>query len=88
MAKYIVAHDVGTTNNKAVLVGVDGQVYGKVLRPYDIKYPQPGWAEQDPEDWWSAVTRDDETASLRNRNVPCGHFVRHVFNADAWHCAC
>ncbi len=56
MAKYIIAHDVGTTNNKAVLVGVGGEVHGKVLHPYDIKYPRPGWAEQDPEDWWSAVT--------------------------------
>ncbi len=56
MAKYIVAHDVGTTNNKAVLVNVEGGVYGRVLKPYDIKYPRPGWAEQDPEDWWSAVT--------------------------------
>ena len=56
MAKYIVAHDVGTTNNKAVLVNVEGGVHGRVLKPYDIKYPRPGWAEQDPEDWWSAVT--------------------------------
>ncbi|MCX5996558.1 MAG: FGGY-family carbohydrate kinase [Chloroflexi bacterium] len=56
MAKYIIAHDVGTTNNKAVLVGVGGEVHGKVLHPYDINYPRPGWAEQDPEDWWSAVT--------------------------------
>ena len=50
MAKYILAHDVGTTNNKAVLVGIEGEVHGKVLKPYDIKYPRPGWAEQDPED--------------------------------------
>jgi len=56
MAKYIVAHDVGTTNNKAVLVNVEGGVHGRVLKPYDIKYPRPGWAEQDPEDWWGAVT--------------------------------
>lgn len=56
MTKYIIAHDVGTSNNKAVLVGVDGGVHGKAIRPYDIKYPKPGWAEQDPEDWWKAVT--------------------------------
>jgi xylulokinase len=56
MTKYIIAHDVGTSNNKAVLVGVEGGVHGKVLKAYDIKYPRPGWAEQDPEDWWGAVT--------------------------------
>ncbi|MGA2159311.1 MAG: FGGY-family carbohydrate kinase [Dehalococcoidia bacterium] len=58
MAKYIIAHDVGTTNNKAVLVDVGGGVRGKVLYPYEIKYPRPGWAEQDPDkDWWKAVTQ-------------------------------
>ncbi len=56
MTKYIIAHDVGTTNNKAVLVGVEGKVHGKVIHPFATKYPEPGWAEQDPEDWWSAVT--------------------------------
>jgi len=56
MAKYIVAHDVGTSNTKAVLVDVEGKVHGRVVRPYDIKYPKPGWAEQDPEDWWKAMT--------------------------------
>ena len=55
MAKYIIAHDVGTTNNKAVLVGLDGLVYGKVLEPYDLIFPKPGWVEQNPEDWWRVV---------------------------------
>lgn len=56
MAKFIVAHDVGTSNNKAVLVDMEGGVHGKVLQPYDIRYPRPGWAEQDPEEWWKAIT--------------------------------
>ncbi|MDD5398463.1 MAG: FGGY-family carbohydrate kinase [Dehalococcoidia bacterium] len=56
MAKYIIAHDVGTSNSKAVLVDVEGKVHGRVVSPYDIKYPKPGWAEQDPEDWWKAMT--------------------------------
>ncbi len=57
MAKYIVAHDVGTSNNKAVLVDVEGRVHGRSVSSYEIKYPKPGWAEQDPEDWWKAVTQ-------------------------------
>jgi xylulokinase len=56
MAKYIIAHDVGTSNNKAVLVDVEGRAHGRSVAPYAIKYPRPGWAEQDPEDWWKAVT--------------------------------
>ncbi len=56
MTKYIIAHDVGTSNNKAALVDVDGGVHGRAVSPYEIKYPRPGWAEQDPEDWWKAMT--------------------------------
>ncbi|MEE8469853.1 MAG: FGGY-family carbohydrate kinase [Dehalococcoidia bacterium] len=57
MAKYIIAHDVGTSRNKAVLVDAEGQVRGKCSEPYRTRYPNPGWAEQEPGDWWKAVTR-------------------------------
>ena len=56
MAQYIVAHDVGTSGNKAVLVDVKGGVHGKCIKPYGIKYPRPGWAEQEPDSYWAAVT--------------------------------
>ena len=55
MDKYILAHDVGTGGNKAVLVDLKGRVRGKTFEPYKVYYPQPGWAEQEPEDWWRAV---------------------------------
>jgi xylulokinase len=57
MAKYIVAHDVGTSGNKAVLVDTEGHVHGTSTEPYKVYYPKPDWAEQRPEDWWNAVTR-------------------------------
>ncbi len=57
MAKYIIAHDVGTSLNKAVLVDMEGQVHGKCSEPYKVHYPKADWAEQEPEDWWNAVTR-------------------------------
>ena len=39
MAKYIIAHDVGTSGNKAVLVDTDGRVQGKCFEPYRTYYP-------------------------------------------------
>jgi xylulokinase len=57
MAKYIIAHDVGTSGNKAVLVDTEGHVHGKCSEPYRVYYPKTDWAEQEPEDWWKAVTR-------------------------------
>ncbi|MCJ7522159.1 MAG: FGGY family carbohydrate kinase, partial [Dehalococcoidia bacterium] len=55
MAEYIIAHDVGTSATKAVLVDVEGNVRGKCSENYKVCYPQSDWAEQDPEDWWNAV---------------------------------
>jgi len=55
MAKYIIAHDVGTSGNKAVLVDSEGRVHGKCFEPYQTYHPSPGWVEQEPEDWWRAA---------------------------------
>ena len=52
---YILAHDVGTGGNKAVLVDREGKVHATAFVPYPIHYPRPDWAEQEPEDWWRAV---------------------------------
>ncbi|HDD25337.1 MAG TPA: hypothetical protein ENF52_07865 [Chloroflexi bacterium] len=55
MSEYIIAHDVGTGGNKAVLVDTEGRVHASAFMPYPIHYPRPDWAEQSPEDWWHAV---------------------------------
>jgi glycerol kinase len=49
MAKYIIAHDVGTSGNKAVLVDTEGRVHDKCFEPYQTYYPSPGCVEQEPE---------------------------------------
>ena len=52
---YILAHDVGTGGNKAVLVDIKGNVLATAFAPYPIHYPHPDWAEQEPEEWWHAI---------------------------------
>jgi xylulokinase len=46
--------DVGTSGVKAVLVGLSGDVVAAATSPLTLDAPRPGWAEQDPEDWWTA----------------------------------
>jgi xylulokinase len=48
--------DLGTTGVKAALFGAnDGQVITSAFFEYPLYHPQPGWAEQQPEDWWRAT---------------------------------
>jgi xylulokinase len=53
--KFILAHDLGTTGNKASLYDEAGQVVASAFYGYGTQYPHHTWAEQDPEDWWQAV---------------------------------
>lgn len=55
MDGYILAHDLGTSGNKATLYRPDGTLAAAVVAAYPVSYPHPGWVEQDPEDWWGAV---------------------------------
>ena len=57
----IIAHDLGTTGNKASLHQEDGRLVSAVTVPYPAQFAAGGLAEQDPLDWWNAVaqaTRD------------------------------
>ncbi len=55
MTKYIIAHDLGTSGNKATLFDLDGNLLCRVTCAYPTFYPKEGWVEQCPDDWWRAV---------------------------------
>ena len=47
--------DAGTEAVKAGLFDADGQLVALGSRPYPTYFPRPGWAEQDPADWWASL---------------------------------
>jgi xylulokinase len=49
--------DVGTSGVKALAVSETGEVLATAEEEYPLSTPRPGWAEQDPEDWWAATER-------------------------------
>ncbi len=52
----LVGLDVGTTSVKGLAVSPDdGTVLARAESSYALSTPRPGWAEQDPEDWWRAT---------------------------------
>ena len=52
MKNYIIAHDLGTTGNKATLYDREGNLVGSTFYGYSTEYAHTGWAEQNPETWW------------------------------------
>jgi xylulokinase len=50
----LVGLDVGTTGVKALAITPAGEVVASAEEHYGLSSPQPGWSEQDPEDWWRA----------------------------------
>jgi xylulokinase len=50
----LVGLDVGTTGVKALALAPGGEILDRAEAEYPLSIPRPGWAEQDPEDWWRA----------------------------------
>lgn len=55
MDKKIISFDLGTGGNKASLYDADGTCLAYAFVGYETLYPEVGWHEQKPLDWWNAV---------------------------------
>lgn len=55
MPRYLLAHDLGTSGNKATLYSEEGKLVASRTVPYPTRYFNGNWAEQEPADWWRAV---------------------------------
>jgi len=55
MNNLLLGIDVGTSACKVALFTPDGHVVAQGSREYNIYYPQPGFVEQNPDEWWEAV---------------------------------
>ena len=52
---YYIGIDLGTSSVKMLLVDEKGTIVKSASREYPLFFPHPGWSEQNPEDWWTAV---------------------------------
>ena len=55
--KYLIGLDIGTSGAKCIIVDDTGAVVASSTQEYPLYTPKPGWAEQNPQDWWDACVR-------------------------------
>ncbi|MGM7670526.1 xylulokinase [Microbacterium sp. A93] len=66
----IIAHDLGTTGNKASLHHDDGRLIAATTVGYLAHFAAGGIAEQNPQDWWDAVASATRDLLARTETAP------------------
>ena len=77
--KLILAIDLGTSGPKVALVSTSGEIVASDSEETSITFLPGGGAEQDPEDWWSAIVRAARRVVGREAHQGKGHVVRRMF---------
>ena len=65
--RHYIGLDVGTSGIKGLLVDESGTVVREASSAYPLFTPNPGWVEQNPEDWWKAARKVLRTLSRAAR---------------------
>ncbi len=55
MEKLLLGIDIGTSACKVAIFKKSGEVLASSNQPYKLYYPNPGWVEQNPDEWWEAI---------------------------------
>lgn len=83
---YTIAHDLGTSGNKAVLYSEHGQLVKSVVKTYPLHVSGGGsWAEQSADDWFKAVA--DSTKELLDGIDP-SEIAAVSFSGQMMGCLC
>lgn len=83
MAKYFIAHDLGTSGNKASLFTTEGKLVCSHTAPYDVHFFHGNYAEQNPEDWWNAICSSTKEIT---RNIKPEDVLAMSFSAQMQCC--
>src|SRR5215212_2658227 len=54
--QYFLGIDTSTTSSKALLIDERGEVIAVASSPHTLQTPKPLWSEQEPREWWEAVS--------------------------------
>ena len=85
MKRFLLAHDLGTSGNKASIYTADGKLVKSTVYPYTTRYFNDVWAEQNPNDWWDAVVN---TTREFLKTIPANEIAAISFSAQMMGCLC
>lgn len=85
MSKYVLAHDLGTSGNKATLFDTDGNLIKSTVFAYDLITGKNNIAEQNADDWWKAVC---ETSKALASEVDNKDIIAISFSGQMMGCLC
>lgn len=85
MKRYLLAHDLGTSGNKATLFSLEGELVDAKVSAYPTAYSHDNWAEQDPARWWTAVCQS--TRALLGGRDP-QEIAAACFSGQMMGCVC
>ena len=71
--KLLLGIDFGTGGCKVTAIGADGSFAGEASVEYPTYHEHPGWSEQEPSDWWTALR--DALAKLAAKGVALSDIV-------------
>ncbi|MEF7617268.1 xylulokinase [Aquincola sp. MAHUQ-54] len=74
--------DIGAGSLKTTVVDGLGRERGSASRDFSTRTPQPGWSEQDPQDWWQALC-DTVPRALADAGLPASSVRAVAFSAGA-----
>lgn len=85
--KYILAHDLGTSGNKATLFSAEGKLVTSEVFSYGCHYFNGIWAEQEPEDWWQAICVTSRNL-IAKAGIDAGDVAAISFSGQMMGCLC
>lgn len=83
MKQYLLGIDLGTSACKVAIFRPDGEVIVTTDKEYPVYYPKPGWAEQNPEEWWQGVC-DAIGESIEKSEVPPEEIAGIGIDGQSW----
>lgn len=85
--RYLIAHDIGTSGDKATLFTEEGRLLGSATENYEVHFFHGNWAEQEAEDWWNAVCKTTRLLLLEQGISPADVAVIS-FSGQMMGCLC